>query len=667
MATPKRGAVLVVDDERESLSALVGLLTAQGYEPTSFTAGQDALAALEQQEFDLLLSDLLMPQMDGLTLLRAAIELDPNIVGIIMAGQEGTMQMAIEAMKIGAFDYVSKPLAPQTVQPLLERAMEVRRLRLENVQLRETVTIYELCAAIANTHDQTALLNKAADAAMQQMGADEVSIMLPTNDGEELYIAAVRGRHREGILGEHVPLDQSVAGWVARHPEPLTLVGAIDDPRFRAMHPRPEIGSAVAMPMMVGGKLIGVFNINFIKPRRAKFTLGQSKALSILASTAAAALESARQYEEAQRHSARTQALRAIDLAIMSSTDMHLSLKAVIEEALQLLHVDAASVFRLNPYLQTLEPVEGRGFIQRITTQVSRRLGEGIAGQAALERQVIAIPDIAETNPSLLSALDPAGDGFMACFAAPLIAKGKVNGVLTVYNRAPLHPDPEWLSFLETLAGQAAIAIDSATLFDRLQRSNIELALAYDATIEGWSRVMDLRDRETEGHTLRVTETTTQLARAMGIAETDLVYIRRGALLHDIGKMGVPDHILHKRGQLTEDEWKIMRLHPQLAFDMLAPIAFLRPALDIPGCHHEKWDGTGYPRGLKGEQIPLAARLFSVVDVWDALRSDRPYRQSWPEEKVLAYLQAQAGAHFDPRAVEVFFEVLGEADRSLPA
>jgi putative nucleotidyltransferase with HDIG domain len=214
------------------------------------------------------------------------------------------------------------------------------------------------------------------------------------------------------------------------------------------------------------------------------------------------------------------------------------------------------------------------------------------------------------------------------------------------------------VEFLEALAGQAAIAIDNATLFEELQRSNLDLALAYDTTLEGWSRALELRDQETEGHTQRVTEMTLQLAHAMGLSEAELVHIRRGALLHDIGKMGVPDNILLKPGSLTDEEWIIMRKHPAYAHDMLAPIAYLRPALDIPYCHHEKWDGSGYSRGLKGEQIPLAARLFAVVDVWDALRSDRPYRAKWPEAKVRDYLREQTGKHFDPTVVEVFLRIL---------
>jgi putative nucleotidyltransferase with HDIG domain len=231
--------------------------------------------------------------------------------------------------------------------------------------------------------------------------------------------------------------------------------------------------------------------------------------------------------------------------------------------------------------------------------------------------------------------------------------------VLEVYCRKPFAADPEWLEFLEALAGQAAITIDSTQLFENLQRSNLDLSLAYDATIEGWSRAMELRDHDTEGHTQRVTDLTLKLARAMQINESQLTAIRRGALLHDIGKIGIPDGILLKEGKLTDDEWTQMRRHPQLAHDMLMPIAYLKDAVYIPYCHHEKWDGTGYPQGLKGERIPLGARIFAIIDVWDALTNDRPYRQKWTAEEARKYIVEQSGRHFDPQVVDAFLMNIG--------
>ncbi|NMB58316.1 MAG: PAS domain-containing protein [Chloroflexi bacterium] len=194
----------------------------------------------------------------------------------------------------------------------------------------------------------------------------------------------------------------------------------------------------------------------------------------------------------------------------------------------------------------------------------------------------------------------------------------------------------------------------------RVARASIDLARAYDATIEGWSRALDLRDRETEGHSLRVTNMTLRLANCMGIDQREHLNLRRGALLHDIGKMGIPDEILFKKGSLTDEEWVIMRKHPVYAYDMLTPIDYLHPALIIPKYHHEKWDGTGYPEKLSGEMIPLAARIFAIVDVWDALTSDRPYRAAWSVEAVLEYIKQNSGTHFDPKVVDVFVSHLDE-------
>lgn len=356
------------------------------------------------------------------------------------------------------------------------------------------------------------------------------------------------------------------------------------------------------------------------------------------------------------------QALRHIDLAITGSLDLRVTLNVVLDQVAQQLGVHAADVLLLNPHTQTLEYAAGRGFRHQGIERSRLRLGEGYGDRALFERNIIRLSSIPEAGSTFLRAPLLEGEDFVAYFAVPLIAKGQVKGLLEIFHREGLDPGREWLDFLETLAGQAAIAIDNATLFEGMQRSNIELTLAYDDTIEGWSRALDLRDKETEGHSRRVTAMSLRLARALGMEESGLVHVRRGALLHDIGKMGVPDQVLLKPGPLTEEEWAIMRRHPVYAYEMLSPVAYLRRALDIPYCHHEKWDGTGYPRGLKGEQIPFAARIFAVVDVWDALRSQRPYRAAWPEEKVLEHIREQAGKHFDPVVVEAFLEIRSEGD-----
>ena len=354
----------------------------------------------------------------------------------------------------------------------------------------------------------------------------------------------------------------------------------------------------------------------------------------------------------------RITALHQIDLAIMGSPDIDATLRLLLDQVRARLNVDAAAVLLLNRPAGTLEYAAGVGLRRPLGDRPPLPLGVGFAGQAAEERRIVQAPNLAWKPDAFAHDPDMAGESFVAYWAVPLVAKGEVRGVLEVFHRSALNPDHEWREFLDVLATQAAIAVDSATMFRDLQHSHRELMAAYEATIEGWGRALDLRDQETEGHSRRVTDLVERLARRLGVGESELVHVRRGSLLHDIGKMGVPDRILLKTDDLSPTEWRLMRKHPQDAHDMLAPIAFLRPALDIPFCHHEKWDGSGYPQGLRGEQIPLAARLFAVVDVWDALRSDRPYRGSWPEARVLDHVRALSGTHFDPQIVTAFLDLM---------
>ena len=356
----------------------------------------------------------------------------------------------------------------------------------------------------------------------------------------------------------------------------------------------------------------------------------------------------------------RVKSLNNIEITIANSLDLNLTMKTVAKITNSELGVDAASVLLFKPYCNMLEYVSGEGFKTDLISKEKVQLGSGFAGRAALEYKRVYIPDIAETQCKFVRIPLFSTEGFCAYVAEPLLAKGQIKGVLEIFHRSSLNPDDDWFDFLGTIAGQAAIAIDSAQSFEELQQSNISLSLAYDDTIEGWSRAMDLRDKETEGHTQRVTELSVRLARVMGLRNEEIVHIRHGALLHDMGKLGIPDYILHKPGRLNEEEWVIMRQHPQFAYDMLSSIDYLRPAMDIPYCHHEKWDGSGYPRGLKGAQIPIAARIFAVVDVWDALTSDRPYRAAWPRKKALAHINSLAGIHFDPQVVELFLQMMNE-------
>ncbi len=457
------------------------------------------------------------------------------------------------------------------------------------------------------------------------------------------------------------------------------------------------------------GEVLGLLKVYSFGQSRT-FDANELALLQGLADLGAQAIANARFYAESQRRLSNIQALRQIDTAILGSSDVGVALGVVLDQMVSQLGADAASVLLLNAHTRSLRYAGGRGFRTATPRRTDWQLGEGLAGRAAMERRVIYVPDLSRpdviaadaTDPDLkLPGLNPPLDaltlrsqtyeqrahdqramearaagggtqrsgvlpneGFVSYYGVPLIAAGQIKGVLEVWHRAPLRLEEEELEFLETLAGQAAIAVDNATLFRDVQRSNDELMMAYNSTLEGWSGALDLRDKETEGHSRRVTSESLRLASQMGLEDADLLHIRRGALLHDIGKMGVPDAILLKPGPLTDDEWVIMKKHPTYALELLSPIAYLRPSLEIPYAHHEKWDGSGYPLGLRGAQIPLSARIFAVIDVCDALLSDRPYRKGWPLQRVLKHIRDASGTHFDPQVVSAFLEMHPEIEEN---
>jgi putative nucleotidyltransferase with HDIG domain len=469
-------------------------------------------------------------------------------------------------------------------------------------------------------------------------------------------------------LGTRLQLGEGVAGRVAQTHQPLRLDDySTWEGRSPIFEGKP-IRAVLEVPMLYGGELIGVLTAEETDDSERIFTEADEHLLSLFALQAAGAIHLARLSEQTARRLNQLQALHIVDRAISSSFDLRPILNTVIAQTIAQLNVDAVDVLLFNPHLQTLDYVAGQGFRTRAIEQTHLRLGEGHTGRAALERRMIHVTDLPKTGSTFTRTSILEGEGFLEQYVMPLIAKGEIKGVLEVFHRASLPRNPEWLDFLETLAGQAAITIDQTQLFDDLQRANLELIVAYDATIEGWARAMDLRDKETENHTRRVTEMTLSLAKALNVKDSEILHIRRGALLHDIGKMGVPDNILLKERELTEEEWVLMRRHPQFAYEMLQPIKYLRLSLDIPYCHHEKWNGTGYPRGLKGELIPLAARIFAVIDVWDAVTSDRPYRKGWTKQKAIKHIREQSGKHFDPRVVDVFLKIFeNEESNSSPS
>ncbi len=532
------------------------------------------------------------------------------------------------------------------IQIVARNITERKRHELE----REAIVAVSSALRQATTSED--ILSVILDELIGLFKADGAVMVLPDAQTKGLIDEMGRGPVGERMIGLNIPPGAGVANWVIENQKPY-LNNHIDE---NSLFYRPDLlGESrclASVPLIAQEQPIGALWI----ARKTDVTEQELRLLNAIADIAANAVHRVKLHEQTVQQLHHLIALHQIDLAISANFDLYVTLNVILKSVKDELKVDAASILRLNTVTHTLDYAEGIGFRTHRIEQSHVRLGNGCAGRAAQEYRTVSYPNLQSSAEAFSRSSLLADEEFLSHYATPLIVKGQVKGVLEIFHRKPFESGSEWIDYFETLATQVAIAIESASLFENLQRSNLELRLAYDATIEGWSRALDLRDKETEGHTQRVTEKVLQLADRMGMRDAEKLDLRRGALLHDIGKMGVPDAILLKTGSLSELEWEIMKQHPTFAYQMLSPIAYLKYAVDIPYCHHERWDGSGYPRGLKGEEIPLSARMFSVVDVFDALTSNRPYRVAWTHEQAYRYIQEEAGRQFDPQIIKIFLD-----------
>ncbi|NTU54876.1 MAG: GAF domain-containing protein [Anaerolineales bacterium] len=526
-------------------------------------------------------------------------------------------------------------------------------------RLREVETINRLSSSMRGTQSQTEMCNILLDETLDLLDAQNGSVWIHDPSTNMVVQRAARGAATK-IRYPRLKPDEGIVGHVFTTGKAYVSLELKSDPHiFQGNRDVILEGyGGAGIPINSTDGILGVLVVQIESRRRVNDHISL---LGTLAEIAGNAIHRADLFDQSQEQVRKLTTLRDIDSAIASSTDLRVTLNILMDHTLRHLKIDAVDILLYHSELQSLTYLCSAGFRSASPTRPLMRIGEGLAGQVVMKGRTEHIPDLQAYGEIRRDPL-LAREGFVSYIGIPLIVKGQIKGLFEIFHRSPLTPNEEWMQFMQTLSGQAAIAIDNSQLFDNLQRSNQEIRQAYDTTLEGWARALELRDRETEGHTRRVTRLTMDLARYMNISEDDLVNIYRGVLLHDIGKMGVPDQILRKTGPLTDPEWVEMRKHPQYAFDLLAPIPYLRPALDIPYCHHEHWDGSGYPRGLKGEQIPLAARIFSIIDIWDALLSDRPYRDAWPEEKVIAYLKEISGKILDPKVVDAFLQMTSEEE-----
>ncbi len=478
------------------------------------------------------------------------------------------------------------------------------------------------------------------------------AILLPRENGDRFYIEAATGDW-ENMAGLEVDTRMSPYVDVFSNNKIYLLDREKDK---QALSANDEFLSNAKrfiafLPLVSQQRKIGLVVIC----RETEFSIQDREVIQTVAEMISTAIERAILYRKAEKHVKHLESLHAIDQAITAVFDIQVVNKVILDQACRELEADAADILILNAPANMLEFCGARGFIDPMTTQLRIPLTTSTAGRALLENQAVAISSLAE-NPLSFTRKNMLVENFQSYFARPLSVKGETVGVMEVFFRRPAYPDDEWTNFFNALATQAAVAYDSHRKYTDLQKIQQNMASSLRSTIETWSRTLELHEIETHGHIRRVTNETLQIAKLVGIREEDLPNIERGALLHDIGKLAIMDDILQKKGALTDEEWTEIKRHPEISRELLSNVKLLEDAVDIPYSHHENWDGSGYPQGLKGEEIPLPARIFAVVETYDALISPRPYREAWPKKQAIQYLIEQKGKKFDPKIVDLFVD-----------
>lgn len=664
--------ILIVDDVAENRYILDVLLTTNGYEVIEASNGKEALELARKAPPDLIITDILMPVMDGFSLCRAwkseAVLQDiPLIIYTATYTDPRDKQLAIE---IGADLFLVKPLEPddilENIHNLLllqkEKRTEKKEIPIENHQF---ISEYNE-ALIRKLEDKMLQLQKNNSRVFSLYNLSNLLSLLKSEDESihevvtglvekagypnAIYLSADKSQSALHLKDSCGVANEILA--IFKNEANLKMDVVLNDPNWPAKIP--DLRSVLIIPVQNDDKIFGVLLLS--SSELAAFSEEDQQIVRTLANNLAICLLNCTNEQQIQDQFKKLSSLHKIDLSITSCTDLNLTLTLLLNFVISLLKVDAADVLLLNSDTLSCRQVFAAGFIKEIHTPIKEQ--SHLWKKVVRERSILFVSLLSESAASEESKQFWKTEELVAYWGIPIIAKGKVKGILEVYKRSQFQPDSEWLNFFETMAGQAAIAVENSENFEGLINSNTKLVQAYDATIKGWSEALDLRDRETLGHTQRVTEMAIRFAKRLKLSEAEIVNIQRGAILHDIGKICLPDNILFKTGPLNNEEWQIMCKHPEIAYNLLHKIDYLQKAIDIPYCHHERWDGEGYPRKLKGLEIPLSARFFAIIDVWDALLSERPYRKAWPPEKVREYIHQNAGLHFDPELVPIFFEML---------
>jgi PAS domain S-box-containing protein len=583
-----------------------------------------------------------------------------SVIGTVGIAHDVTERKQAEEVLRNGLSRLDQLVKARTTD--LENANQelVAEIAVRNQRERELEAMVASVSALRTAATRIEMEEAVAEQIVDLLQVNMVALAMRNPVSHEVVFETVKGSYPDWF-GQRQFDDVGISGYVINSGNSYFTQ---DLPNDQLILRRDLIGSlkaAACLPLKVQEYVIGVLWVaseTRIDPSAQRFLLAVSDIV-------AGSLYRATLYEQTQQNAAQLTRVANIGGALAETLDLPQLYSLLATSVLSLLpetHTVIISMF--DPAGQTVTCVY---FIQDGSLQDTSRSpavlidapGNELQADVLRQRRALIVNNFHdESRTARIADTGVLGPKTRSVLAAPLLAKGDLLGVLQLQSRVLNRFSQTDADLVSLVCNSAAAAVQNARLFGYLEISNQELVAAYDATIEGWSSALELRDRETAGHSQRVTDLTLRLAQAMRVPEEELVNIRRGSLLHDIGKLGTPDSIIFKTGPLNNDEREVMYRHPELALQLLGHIEYLKPAIDIPYCHHEHWNGTGYPRQLNGEEIPLAARIFTVVDVWDALLSDRSYRHAWRREDVLKFIKEKAGVFFDPKVVETFLQLI---------
>jgi HD-GYP domain-containing protein (c-di-GMP phosphodiesterase class II) len=530
-----------------------------------------------------------------------------------------------------------------------------RLLEFEQRRRQEAAAIVEVGRDISASLQLDVVLDRIAMHARNLLHAVTSAVYLAEPSSTLLKAIAAIGPDAEEIKQDTLQLGEGILGNIALQREGEIVNDSYNDPRGITIKGTENSVTEhlMGVPILSRDHLSGLIVV-WREGEENEFNAEDLDFLTSLAQQVAIAIENARLFEDTRLRLTELEILQRIASALRMAQTPDQAFPIILDQLISLLHFGSACIELVEPESGEIVTVAAEG-AWRASNGLRTKANEGVSGYVISTGKAYLTTDVFSdglvVRPELLGGYNVVG-------CVPIIALHHPIGTLWVGRKGSSSITIEEMNLLIALGEMVGNTVQRMKLYTQTVVQAEEITEAYDKTLEGWAKALELRDKETEGHSRRVSELTQQLALKVGIPAPQMPHIHRGVLLHDIGKMGVPDQVLKKAGPLDYDEWFEMKKHPQYAYDLLSPISYLQPALDIPYCHHERWDGRGYPRGLKGEQIPLAARIFAVVDIYDALSHDRPYRDAWPIRKVLKYLHEQAGKHLDPKIVEIFLQIV---------